>query len=191
VIDTLCDELGGGGEDIAVACFYFDSTAQKEQSAAGLFGALLRQIVGGFTQIPKEIKDEFQRYKKYIGGRKPQLPEIVKMLGSCSSTQRTFLCLDGVDECSAPDRADILLSLEEIIQTSPTTRVFLTGRPHVGDEVEKRFLCRAAFLSIGPRIYDNTRYIQKRLAQDATSDEMDWLLEVEIMGKIMVTASEM
>ena len=36
VIDTLCDEPGEAGEDIAVACFYFNSTALKEQSTVSV-----------------------------------------------------------------------------------------------------------------------------------------------------------
>jgi len=103
VIDTLGDETGGVGEDIAVACFYFDSTAQKEKCAASVLGALLKQVVGGFTEIPKEITNAFRRHKRFFGGRKLQLAEIVKMLGSFSSTQPTYFCLDAVDECSAPD----------------------------------------------------------------------------------------
>ena len=191
VIDTLCDEPGEPGEDISVACFYFDSTSQKEQSTASVLGALLKQVVGGFTQIPKEITDAFQRHKKFIGGRKLQLPEIVRILGSLSSTQRTYFCLDAVDECSAPDRANILLSLKEIIEMSPTTRVFLTGRPHIGGEMERHFPWGAALLSISPRKDDIIRFIHKRFAEDPTSDEMDEKLEAEIVNKILETFSEM
>ena len=173
-----------------MACFYFKYTDKKEQFAASVLGALLRQVVGGFTQIPKEITDAFQRHKKFIGGRKLQLPEIVKMLGSFSLTQRTFFCLDALDECAAPDRANILLSLKEIIKTSSTTRIFLTGRPHVGGEVEKNFSSRAVCVSISPRNGDIIRYIHKKLAEDATSDEMDEELEADIVKKIPETVSE-
>jgi len=185
----LCDEPGEAGEDIAVACFYFNYTARGEQFAAGVLGALLKQVIGGLKQIPKEITDAFQRHKKFIGGRKLQLPEIVKMLGSFSLTQRTFFCLDALDECAAPDRANILLSLKEIIKTSPTTRIFLTGRPHVGGEVEKNFPSREVCVSISPRHGDIIRYIHKKLAEDATSDEMDEELEAEIVKKIPETVS--
>ena len=160
-----------------MACFYFDSAAQKEQSAASVLGALLKQVVGGFKQIPKEITDAFLRHKKFIGGRELQLPEIVKMLGSLSSTQPTFLCLDALDECATPDRADILLSLNDIIKTSPTARVFLTGRPHVGGEVEKHFPNVIALVPIRPRKGDIIRYIQKKLAGDTNSGEIDEELE--------------
>jgi len=119
VIDALRNKAGEAGEDIAVAYFYFDSAIQKEQSAANVLGALLKQVVGGFTQMPEKIADAFRKHKKFLGGWKLQLPEIVEILGSLSSSQNTFFCLDAVDECAAPDRAKILLSLKEIIETSP------------------------------------------------------------------------
>jgi len=191
IIDTLCDEAGESGEDIAVACFYFDSTAQMEQSAMSVLGALLKQVVGSFDQIPKEIADVFRRHKKLIGGRELQLPEIVKMLGSLSSMQRTYFCLDALDGCAAPDLAKILLSLRDIIKISPASRVFLTGRPYVGGEVGKYFPEETIFLSISPRNDDIVEFICARLAEDTTSGEMDEVLEAEIVKKILETVSEM
>ena len=174
-----------------MACLYFDSSAQKEQSAASALGALLKQVVSGSRQIPKEITDAFQKHKKFIGGRNMQLVEIVNMLAGFSSKQPTFFCLDALDECAARDRVNILLSLKEIIRASPTTRVFLTGRPHVGGEVEKHLAERAAVVQINPRNGDIIRYIHKKLAEDPFSDEMDQRLEEEIVKKIPETAAEM
>jgi len=191
VIDTLCDEPGEAGEDNAVACFYFDSAAQKEQSAMSVLGALLKQVVSSLEKIPKEITEAFRRHKKFIGGRELQLSEIVKMLGSLSSTQPTFLCLDALDECAAPDRAKVLLSLRDIIKISPTTRVFLTGRPYISDEVGKHFIEGTALLSISPPNDDIIRYIQTKLAEDTGSGEMDVKLEAEIVKKIPEIAPEM
>jgi len=189
VIDTLCDEPAG--EDNVVACFYFDSAAQKEQSAMSVLGALLKQVVSSLEKIPKEVTDAFRRHKKFIGGRELQLSEIVKMLGSLSSTQPTFLCLDALDEYAEPDRAKVLLSLRDIIKISPTIRVFLTGRPYVGDEVEKHFIEGTALLSISPPNDDIIRYIQTKLAEGTGLGEMDIKLEAEIVKKIPETSSEM
>ena len=190
VIDTLCGEAGGAGEDIAVACFYFDSAAREEQSATRVLGTLLKQVASSFEQIPEEITDEFRRHKKLIGGRELQLPEIVKMLKQLSSTQPTFFCLDALDECAALDRAKVLLSLKDVTKMSPTTRVFLTGRPYVGGEVGKHF-SEGIVLSISPRNGDIVRYIHTKIAEDATSGEMDERLEEEIVNKISEAVSGM
>jgi len=192
VIDALGDGACGTGEqDITVACFYFDFAAQQEQSAAGMLSALLKQVVNGLEPIPKEIVDVFREQKKIIGGRRLRLPEIVRMLGGFSSLRRTFFCLDALDECAAADRAKILISLREIIKISPTTRVFMTGRPHVSSEVEKHLPGEAEVISISPRKRDIIRYIHRKLAEDSTSHEMDEELEAEIMRKIPETVSEM
>jgi len=78
VVDRLCDQAKG--QSTAVACIYFDFAARKEQSATCILSSLLRQVVAGMEQIPKEISEAFQEQKKVIGGRKPQLLDIVKML---------------------------------------------------------------------------------------------------------------
>ena len=39
VVDSLCDRARG--QEVAVACFYFDFAAQKEQSSASMLGAVL------------------------------------------------------------------------------------------------------------------------------------------------------
>jgi len=174
-----------------VAYFYFDSSIQREQSAVRVLGALLKQVVGGFTQIPETILDAFRRHKKFVGGRKLQLSEMVKILGSLSSSQRTFFCLDAVDECAAPDRAKILLSLRDIIEASSTSRVFLTGRPHVDGEVGKRLLGGVAPVLISPPKDDIVQFIHTKLAEDTALDEMDEKLKAEIVEKIPETFSDM
>jgi len=187
----LCDEAGEAGEDISVACFYFDFAAQKEQSAGNMLGALLKQVVGSFNQIPKEVMDAFKKHKKVIGGRTLKLQEIVELLGSLSSMRSTFLCLDALDECAAPHRAGILIALKEITRMSSATRVFLTGRPHVEGEVRKHLPAGVTLVSISPRKGDIVRYIHAKLVEDTTSEEMDEGLEMEIVKKIPETVAEM
>ena len=50
VIDSLCDQAGG--QDVAVACFYFDFATPKEQSSASMLSALLKQVVIGLEEVP-------------------------------------------------------------------------------------------------------------------------------------------
>jgi len=65
--------------------------------------------------------------KNSIGGWGPRLPDIVKMLQTTSSTKRTFICIDALDECVPEHRAKLLDSLNKILQKSPGTRIFVTG----------------------------------------------------------------
>jgi len=121
VVDRLCDQAVG--KNTAVTCFYFDFAARKEQSVASMLGSLVKQVVGGMERIPEEISRAFHEQKLAIGGREPQLPDIVKMLQAITSSLRTFTCIDALDECVAIHRAKLLISLKQILEKSPHTNI--------------------------------------------------------------------
>ena len=97
VVDKLCDQTKG--QNTAVACFYFDFAARKEQSATSMLGSLLKQMVSGMERIPEEISKAFQE-QKAIRGCGPLLVDIVKILQYIASSQPTFICIDALDECA-------------------------------------------------------------------------------------------
>ena len=189
VVDWLCDQARG--QSTAVACFYFDFAARKEQSATSMLGSLLKQVVGGMENIPSEISQAFREQKKVIGGRRLQLPDIVKMLQTITSSLRIFVCIDALDECAAADQVRLLNSLRQIVEKSPRTRIFMIGRPHVRAEVEKRLAGRVVSLSVGPSRDDIVEYLRLRLDEDETPDAMDESLGADILSKIPSNMSEM
>ena len=189
VVDRLCDQ--SRGQEAAVTCFYLDFAARKEQSVVSILGSLLRQVVGGLERIPEEISRAFQEERNAIGGRGPRLPDIVKMLQTITSSLRTFICIDAWDECAAAHRVKLLNSLQQILQTSPCTRIFIIGRPHVRSEIEKRFNGRVTTVSVGPSQSDIMEYLRLRLDEDETPEAMDESLGAEILEKIPQRMSEM
>jgi len=189
VVDRLCDQARG--QNTAVTCFYLDFAARREQSVTNILGSLLRQIVGGMEKVPEEIIQAFQEQKMAIGGRGPRLPDIVKMLQAITASLRTFVCIDAWDECAAVHRVKLLHSLHQILTTSPRTRIFIIGRPHVRAEIEKRLPGRVLSLSVGPSKNDITEYLRLRLGEDETPDAMDDSLEADILEKIPEKMSEM
>jgi len=189
VIDSLCDQAGG--QDVAVACFYFDFAAQKEQSSTSMLGALLRQVVVGLEEIPGEIQQAYEEQKKFIGGRRLQHTDIVKMLQNTSSKKLTFICIDALDECMPEHRVKLLGSLNRILQKSLSARVFVTGRPHIRPEIERCLYGRVKSLSISPKRDDVVSYLRTRLGEDTTLDAMNSGLEAEILEKIPEEISEM
>ena len=189
VIDSLCDQARG--QDVAVACFYFDFAAQKEQSSTGVLGALLKQVVSGLDRIPGEIVSAYEDHRGVIGGRRPQLSDVVRMLQAISSQKRTFICIDALDECVARHQVKILGSLDKILQDSPGTRIFVTGRPHVQAEVGERLAGRVASVSITSRREDIIGYLHTRLDEDTTRDAMDSRLKADILKRIPDHISEM
>ena len=182
VVDSLCDIAGE--RNIAVSCFYVDFAAQEEQSPTNMLGSLLKQIVGGLEKIPDEIDRMFQDQKKVIGGRGLRVPEIVRLLQTVTNSQPTFICIDALDECVEKHRPEVLDSLRQILEKSPNTRIFLTGRRHIRGEIDKHLGERTTVLSIKPSRGDVVGYIRMRLNKDTSLDKMDSDLEDEIVKGI-------
>ncbi|RPA96534.1 hypothetical protein L873DRAFT_1791529 [Choiromyces venosus 120613-1] len=188
VMSTLWDELRE--QDLATACFYFNSAAQKEQSPTNVLGALLKQLVSHLLEIPEVIIDAFERQNPVIGGRAIALEEIVKMLQIILSTQHTFICIDALDECELGTRLKILDALQRILQRSPGTRILLTGKPHILGEIEKKFDGILVTVPIVPTNDDIIKYIWARMDEDMSPEVMDDQLERDIMRKMLEKGSK-
>jgi len=189
VIDTLCD--WAKGRSAAVACFYFDFATRKEQSPTTVLSSLLKQVVGGLEEIPAKIVEAFRDQRKATGGRRLGLGEIVELLQDISSSRRIFICIDAPDECVTEYRAKLFDSLKQILHKSPSTRVFLAGRSHVRDEVEKHLARRVVAVSITPSKGDTIRFLRAKLKEDPTPDAMDDSLEADIIKNIPETGSKL
>ena len=189
VVDRLCDQARG--QNTTVTCFYFDFAARKEQSATAMLGSLLKQIVSGMGAIPEDISRVFEEGKRAIGGRGPQLLDIVKILQTVTSSQRTFVSIDALDECAAVHRVKILDSLKQILEKSPGTRIFITGRPHIRAEMEKHLGGKVISVSLCPNKEDIIGYLRVRLGEDETPDAMNESLIADILEKIPESVSEM
>jgi len=113
------------------------------------------------------------------------------MLEGITSSQPTFICIDSLDECVGVQRVRVLDSLKQILQKSPTTRIFITGRPHIRAEMEKCLAGRTISVSICPTKGDIIEYLRVKLSEDETPDAMDTRLEEEILEKIPENVSEM
>jgi len=189
VIDNLCDRAGG--QNATVACFYFDFAARMEQSPVSMWSSLLKQLVFGLEEIPEEISRAYKDRKNAIGGQGPRISTILKMLQTTSSKKRALICIDGVDECATEHRAKLLDSVKELVQQSPETRIFVTGRPHILPEIKRHLARRVMSVSVSPKRGDIIRYLHSRLAADTTPDAMDSALEADILKKIPDDISEM
>ena len=112
------------------------------------------------------------------------------MLRDIASSQPT-LCFDALDECVAEYRGKLLESLQQILHKSPSTRIYLAGRLHVRDEVEKHLAGSVVTLSITPTKADIIRFLREKLKEDITPDAMDSSLEEDIIKIIPESVSEL
>ena len=115
---------------------------------------------------------------------------VYSLLQAITSSLRTFICIDALDECVAVHRVKLLSSLKQILEKSPRTRIFITGRPHIRAEIEKRLSGRVISVSIGSRKDDIIEYLRVKLDEDETPDAMDESLMAEILKKIPENISE-
>jgi len=179
VIDRICDEEG-----LAVSWLYIDYLAQEEQTVTNIVGAILKRLVGG-REIPKEIEKAFHQ------GRRLLLAELIGILKKAiASLPPVFICIDALDECLPKNLPQLLESLRDILRESPTTRIFLTGRPHVREVIQRNFP-GVVEIPISPNKDDVRNYLQMKLDRDEEPEAMDDGLRADIVKTILDKVSDM
>ena len=178
MIDDLCD--GPRDEDIAIAMFYCDYRDQQEQTTTNIVGAILKQLVAR-SRVLEDVRKAFQKEKTEFGGRGLLLPDMVQMLKQAVATlPRAFICIDALDECLPKNLLELLASLKDILEESPRTRIFFTGRPQIKGEI-KRYFTTGVVIPISPKTEDIKRYLEKRLEMDIECDAMSDGLRADIL----------
>ena len=188
VIDRLCDQARG--QDIAVACLYYDYLAQQEQTITNVMGVILKQLVGR-GGIPEDMREAFREGKNEVGGRRLLLAELMRMLKvAISSRSQVFICLDALDECLPKNLPVLLEALRETIRKCPRTKIFLTGRPHVKENIQ-RYFTKVVVIPIKPNTDDIKNYLEMRLDRDDEPEAMDDNLRADIVKIIPQKMSDM
>ena len=187
VIDSLCEQARGKGA--AAVGLYCDFHAQQEQSSTSMLGAILKQLIsrGG---IPEHVREAFRKAKNEFGGRGLRVPDLVEILKKViTSLSRVFICIDALDESAPQHRWELLESLREIVRVSANTRIFLTGRPFIEDEIMKCF-SKVVMIALSPNQDDIKSYLEMRLNRDTDPYAMDDELRADIMRVIPEKISE-
>ena len=188
MIDSLCDRAKE--ENIAVAGLYCDFLSHQEQTIPNIIGAILKQLAGR-GDIPDCVREAFQKAKEEFGGRGPRLADQMDMLRiAIASLPQVVICIDALDECLPKYLPELLRSLRDIVRDSPTTKIFLTGRPHVGEDV-RRYFTSAVVIPISPNKDDIRNYVEMRLEGDPEPKAMNNGLRADIVRVILKRISDM
>jgi len=188
VVDSLCDRAEE--ENIAVAAFYCDFISHQEQTTNTIVGAILEQLVGR-GGITKDLRKAFQKAKREVGGRGPRLADLMGIWRTTiASLPRVFICIDALDECLPKCLPELFHALRDIVRESPRTRIFLTGRPHVREDVQ-RYFTKAAVIPISPNRHDVRNYVEMRLDRDSEPEAMSNDLQADIVRVILEKISDM
>jgi len=189
VIDELCDRAVD--QNIRVACFCYDFRSRKMQTPENVLGALVKQIVRGWSVIPIEISSAFREAEGQIGGRSLRVPEALSLLkAALAPLDRAFICIDALDEPLVNHLPTLLCSLHDISQSCPGVRILFTGRPHIGVEIEKYFPGAGPFLQMQGARQDIMTYIEMMLDNDPNPEAMNDGLRGEIIKRVSETISD-
>jgi len=190
VTDHLCDSKIA--PNIGVACLYCDYSGRKEQTPVSMISSLLRQFVTGMPEIPEELTQAFRAAKGHLGGRALKVERIIDIFPKVLKYfDRTFICIDALDEFRVEDRAVFLQLLKKIINKSRNTRLFLTGRLHIRLEIDRQFNRPFTTITIHPTHNDIRQYLTVKLDNDFGDGAMDDELKEEIITTISRKDSEM
>jgi len=185
VMDTLCSE-----ENVAVVGFYCDFHDRQEQTATNIIGAILKQLVVR-VEMTTDMSVAVQKAKRDLGWRRPRLPEVVQILKlAIAILPQVFICIDALDECLPNHLPELLESLKDILQESPRTRIFVTGRPHVETDFVRCFTT-GVIVPISPSTHEIKIYLEKKLEMDTMRDAMSDALRADILRIIPKRISEM
>ena len=115
------------------------------------------------------------------GGGGSRLMDLLRMLkAAIASIRQVFIYIDALDGCLPMYLAELLESLRDIIREFPKTRIFLTGRPYIRENIQ-RYFPTAIVMLVTPKTEDIRNYIEKRLDMDVNPEAMDNDLRAEIM----------
>jgi len=150
-----------------------------------MIGALTKQLVNALGMVPTEIEEAFERAEREVGGRGLQVSEAIKLLqAAIAPVNRTFICIDALDECSDKHLSQLLTSLHTVSQASPDIRLFITGRPHIRSAVERYLPAGGQVLTISPSSEDIKEYLEIELGRDLDSEAMSPALRADILKRI-------
>jgi hypothetical protein len=176
---------------VGIACLYCDYNDQKEQTSVNMIGSLVKQLVRARPNVPDEIYQTFLKSKKARKGL--ELAEACKMLALCLQFfSRAYICIDALDECDHEHRREFLRSLNQVLQDSTSTHLFLTGRPHIESDVNDCLAIKYPDpVQIKPTEEDIKKYIAHRINDGLNPGTMDKSLRQEIETTITAMSKGM
>ena len=107
-----------------------------------------------------------------------------------ASLPQVFICIDALDEFLPKHLPELLASLRDIFRKCPRTRIFLTGRPHVKENIQ-RYFSKMVVIPIKPNTDDIRNYLEMRLERDDEPEAMDNDLRADIVKIIPEKMSDM
>lgn len=187
----VTDHLFSAGEGVCVICLYCDYRDQEKEDPANMIGAILKQALVAMPEIPDDVLQDIRRKRQ---SRKPLgLENSLEILARVlRSFQKTYICIDALDECNSRHRRCFLESLGKISKgVCQSVYIFVTGRPHVGEDIHQYLASKSITIQLEASGEDIAKYIAHEIQNDDNDVTMDDDFKKEIAAKIVSTSQGM
>lgn len=136
MVDKLIAGASFPGAPVVVY-FYCDYSDVDSLDISRIVENFILQLVSTKSEIPKELESTL--LDAYIGIRKPGFEELLEILSSTIKLfDNIYIILDGIDECTGSNRADLLRVAHSIIAPGSTVvKLLIASRADV--DLEKAF----------------------------------------------------
>jgi hypothetical protein len=183
VIDLLSVE---NSKDTRTAYFHCDYSDLETLGAAQILGALSRQLLE-LIDIPSCVAEE----PCFSHGNRPLKPqEASRILSSAISVYTAvYVIIDGLDECSKDDQAELLRALgEHTSLTGVLVKVFISSREPTGD-VNSFGIPRTISISVASSSPDISTYVQGSVSSLRQSGKLN-VQDERLVNEIIQTLCE-
>lgn len=165
---------------------------------------LLRQAVINISLATTLSDDVIKELQKRMRKKSPlDFEEALEFLAKIlKQFSKSYICIDALDECTTDsDRRLLLESLitlsKEITSMRNSTRIFITGRPHVSNHVQ-RCISNASesalsytSIKLEANPSDISKFVIDAIAKDASDVPMDPTFMEEIVSEIIASSHGM
>lgn len=171
---------------------YSDYRDQSNQTSLNILGSLLYQYLtsyGALALIPQEVVEMLEDIKKRNSKvTLSNVSEIFKITLQFEKKQ-IFVCIDALDELEPQARRELLLTLNNDFSSAAGIRYFLTGRPHVQDEIHKYLgpIDTGYEIHMTANLEDIHSYVQHKIEEDEilNPDAIDEELKRDILRELV------
>ena len=185
----VVDDLIARHSEENVAYMYCDYRDQTNQTVVNILGSLLRQLLVTAPHVPEAITMLLESIKKK--GHRVEAADVSQMVKVIlPQLSRSFICLDALDELEPPTRFTLLKALHVDFGT---VRIFLTGRPHIQQEVDRALHTKLDAVPIIADDGDIRGYLTQKIDDDMNinPEDMNEQLKEEILETIIRKARGM
>lgn len=185
VIDYLLSRFANDSK-VGIAYIYLNFWQQEEHNIEGLFASLLKQLAGGLSSLPLNIKILYCDLERK--GVRPTFETVSSILQSIikMSYKQVFIVADALDECQASNNCQIRFIEGLFFLQQCGAKILATSR-RITDIMER--FDRSTWLEIRASDDDIRTYIDSQISQGRSKTLLE--MRTEASNGIAIAADGM